>query len=319
MFKNLISTPALKSWRAYLSVGLVCLIGYAASVPAHVPVVSSHSALSVEILPVADGYVLDQSPFDGIGDAVEAAQGVTVFFNAGVAEARGVMEFDLDAIGSGSRIQSAHLKLVPIGGGVLPGTLTVPIQLSGFTGDGSIQTADFNAGAALTVFDGLHVPAFLDVTEFLQNRHRLGFVGFSLRTNVHGAQINFGSLELGSPAALVVELNPIPIDIKPDSFPNSINPGSRGTIPVAILSDSTFDATSLDRTSLTFGRTGDEPSLAFCNSSLEDVNGDGLLDRVCHFKTQSAGFQSGDTAGVLKGRTLTGIPISGTDSVRLVP
>jgi hypothetical protein len=36
---------------------------------------------------------------------------------------------------------------------------------------------------------------------------------------------------------------------------------------LAILSDDIFDAMSLDPTTLTFGRTGDEDSLAFCNGS----------------------------------------------------
>lgn len=67
-----------------------------------------------------------------------------------------------------------------------------------------------------------------------------------------------------------------------------------------------------------FGRTGDEPSLAFCNANGEDVNVDGLLDLVCHFHTQTAAFQLGDTQGVLKGQTVAGTPITGTDSVRIV-
>jgi len=113
---------------------------------------------------------------------------------------------------------------------------------------------------------------------------------------------------------------PVEIDIKPGSYPNSINPKSKGNIPVAILSSSTFDAPSqVDKTSLTFGRTGDEESLAFCNPSGEDVNGDGLLDLVCHFETEKTGFQHGDTQGVLKGKTMDGTPIKGTDYVKIVP
>jgi hypothetical protein len=38
----------------------------------------------------------------------------------------------------------------------------------------------------------------------------------------------------------------VPIDIKPGSFPNSINPQSKGVIPVAILTTDTFDATTVD-------------------------------------------------------------------------
>jgi hypothetical protein len=113
------------------------------------------------------------------------------------------------------------------------------------------------------------------------------------------------------------------IDIQPDSFLNRINPKSVGKIPVAILSSATFDAPSqVDQTSLqsspTFGRTGDEQSLVRC-SSPEDVNADGLLDLVCHFSTQAAGFRPGDTKGVLKGKTVSGQPLIGSDSVQIVP
>ena len=112
----------------------------------------------------------------------------------------------------------------------------------------------------------------------------------------------------------------VDIDIKPGSYPNSINPKSKGKIPVAILSTPDFDATTeVDRESLTFGRTGDEDSLAFCNPSAEDINYDGYYDLVCHFYTQSAGFVCGDEWGYLKGQTVDGVPIEGSDSVRIVP
>jgi len=111
----------------------------------------------------------------------------------------------------------------------------------------------------------------------------------------------------------------VPIDIKPGSFPNSINLNTRGTIPVAILSAADFDAPNkVDKTSLTFGRTGDERSLAFCTKGTEDVNRDGHLDQVCHFYTRVTGFQPGDITGVLKGQTVEGVIIIGTDSVRIV-
>lgn len=122
---------------------------------------------------------------------------------------------------------------------------------------------------------------------------------------------------------LIVDFTPVTvillaIDIKPGSFPNSINPRSRGVIPVAILSGIGFDASAqVDQTSVTFGRTGDEPSLASCHT--EDVNADGLLDLVCHFHTQATGFQRGDTQGVLKAQTVAGQPLQALDSVKVVP
>lgn len=108
------------------------------------------------------------------------------------------------------------------------------------------------------------------------------------------------------------------IDVKPGGSPNTINSTSNGKIPVAILSDATFNApAAVDARSPTFGRTGDERSLAFCRGS-EDVNGDRRPDLVCHFDTAASGFRPGDTRGNLKARTKAGAPIAGSDSVRIV-
>lgn len=111
----------------------------------------------------------------------------------------------------------------------------------------------------------------------------------------------------------------VSIDIKPGSFPNSIQPGSEGNIPVAILSSAEFNAPKwVDPNSLTFGRTGDEKSLQLGKVHPEDVNGDGLLDFVCHFDTPKTGFQVGDLRGILKGKLLSGRLFVGIDSVRIL-
>ena len=74
----------------------------------------------------------------------------------------------------------------------------------------------------------------------------------------------------------------------------------------------------VDKASLTFGKIGDEHSLVSCNKAGEDVNGDGLLDLVCLFKTRSTHFQIGDIAGILKGQTRGGMAIEGRDVVRIL-
>ena len=91
-------------------------------------------------------------------------------------------------------------------------------------------------------------------------------------------------------------------------------------MPVSILSMADFDAPArVDMASLTFGRTGDEPSLRSCIARPQDTNGDGLPDIVCHFFTELSGFQAGDTEGFLKGKTVENRAITEQDSIQIVP
>lgn len=113
------------------------------------------------------------------------------------------------------------------------------------------------------------------------------------------------------------------IDIKPGSLPNSINPHSRGRIPLAIISTSTlegepldFDASTVDETTVLFGPTGTEAATVY--SALEDVDGDGDNDMVLHFKTQDSGILCGDTSASITGETFSGQPIEGSDSINTV-
>jgi len=142
----------------------------------------------------------------------------------------------------------------------------------------------------------------------------------NLAQNARISDIPILGYGITSAGGTIIPFIPVAIDIKPGGFPNAIKLTSKSTIPVAILSSSTFSApTGVDKTSLTFGRTGNAPSLAFCDSTGEDVNRDGLLDLVCHFYTQKTGFQIADTKGVLRGRTVGGQLIKGADSVQIVP
>src|SRR5262249_9824835 len=137
------------------------------------------------LLPVADGDVFDSSPFDGAGDGVFSDSPLVTFLNPGIFEERSAIEFDLRAINP-RRIKSAVLQITPIGWAILPGTQTVPVQLYGYQGNGSIDTSDFTAGSLITGFDALatplNVPISLDVTSFLQgiDRDHWAFVGFGL-------------------------------------------------------------------------------------------------------------------------------------------
>lgn len=105
----------------------------------------------------------------------------------------------------------------------------------------------------------------------------------------------------------------VDIDIKPGSFPNSINPGSNGVIPVAILTTPTFNAATVNASTVRFGANGSEAAVA--QSTMQDVDGDGDLDRLLHFRTQRTGITCGATAASLTGKTFNGQMFKGTDSV----
>ena len=122
------------------------------------------------------------------------------------------------------------------------------------------------------------------------------------------------------------------IDIKPGSDPNSwgcmdIN----DNVPVAILSTDGFDATAVDADSVRFGKDGSEAAEVHkkkgkAKRHVEDVNKDGLLDMVFHFRFGDTGFSCVDIPPGQKSETLTGKltgtangkRIGGEDSLRLV-
>ena len=113
----------------------------------------------------------------------------------------------------------------------------------------------------------------------------------------------------------------VSIDIKPGSSPNTINLGSSGVVPVAILSSPTFDATQVDPATIRLAasavRLNGQSDKASCN--VRDVNRDGRPDLVCHVKTDQFAIQPGSTSAVLTGRTFNGQDIQGVDSIQIVP
>jgi hypothetical protein len=110
------------------------------------------------------------------------------------------------------------------------------------------------------------------------------------------------------------------IDIKPGSDPNSINLDSNGVVPVAILSSASFDAATVDPLTVALasaqvrlkGKSGNA-------GSLEDVNGDGYADLVVQVYTDQLALEPSDEEAVLTGYTYDGLPIRGSDLVRVVP
>jgi len=111
------------------------------------------------------------------------------------------------------------------------------------------------------------------------------------------------------------------IDIKPGSFPNSINTNSMGVVPVAILTTANFDASTVDPSTLIFmamADTGFSEDTNCDRHGLEDVDGDGDLDLVCKFPQKTTGINCETTEGVIYGQTKGGQAIRGFDSINPV-
>lgn len=140
--------------------------------------------------------------------------------------------------------------------------------------------------------------------------------------------IGFGQFSIPAHRALLLNIfnlslapQQVSIDVKPRSFPNTINLGAAGVVPVAILSTATFHAgVEVDPSSLVFAGAGvkvvGKSAKSLC--STEDVNDDGIPDLLCHFNNELEA-EAGDSVGVLEGHTFSGKAIRGQDSIRIVP
>jgi hypothetical protein len=168
------------------------------------------------------------------------------------------------------------------------------------------------------IFQGQRIQCFInDILIFDVSNSAYQYGGFGLVNN--GGRTNFDDV-------LVKAIVPIEIDIKPGSYPNSINcKNLKGMIPVAILTTEDFDATTIDHSTVRFGNTGYEASEAHIYKKTgamirheEDVDGDGDLDLVLHFLFSDTDLQCGDEEATLTGKTFDGQLIMGTDTIHTV-
>jgi len=113
----------------------------------------------------------------------------------------------------------------------------------------------------------------------------------------------------------------VEIDIKPGSDPNCFNSDGHGVIPVAILSTTNFDATTVDPATVTLAGMG----IRMAGKSgkylahTENVNGDALADLVLQIEDSDGSLAPGATTATLRGFTYDGLPIVGTDSICIRP
>jgi hypothetical protein len=112
----------------------------------------------------------------------------------------------------------------------------------------------------------------------------------------------------------VVPVLQVEIDIKPGEGPNCLNPESLGRTPIAVLGSEVFDASLIDRETVSIAGV---PALTH---ALEDVNGDGWIDLVVHFSTRDlngAGLLTDGAELTLGGMLLDGTLFEGSDVIHL--
>ncbi len=112
------------------------------------------------------------------------------------------------------------------------------------------------------------------------------------------------------------------IDIKPGSFPNSVNCKDKTeTVSVAVLTTPDFNALTVDYTTVRFEGAKEihvDKRTGLPVRHVEDVGLDGDLDLVFHFYVRNTTLTCASTTGRLTGLTYNGLPIEGTDSIRMV-
>ena len=170
-----------------------------------------------------------------------------------------------------------------------------------------IRTSDSAAGlggqAFVPVSDG---ELFSSVGRFIEVR-------VTLKASPDGLSPVLSDIRM-QPALIEVE-----VDIKPGSYPNSINvKRTTGVIPVAVLGGDDFGVSTVDVSTLRFGPNQALPAHDLTNvkKHFKDVNGDGYLDLVSHYVVGETGLGVGDTEACLTGETVDGVPIEGCDSIR---
>jgi len=121
----------------------------------------------------------------------------------------------------------------------------------------------------------------------------------------------------------------VDIDIKPGSFPSSVNLKSKGVTPVAIHTTDTFNATKVDPLSVMLGFCAipvaweqydcDElPNPLYGEPDEPEMIGDGDIDLVLYFKTRDLYCLGDVTEVTLTGTTFGGVDIIGTSDISFV-
>ncbi len=126
----------------------------------------------------------------------------------------------------------------------------------------------------------------------------------------------------GVPSAYAQDMHDhiqVAIDIKPGSDPNAINIRPGVEVPVALLGSDSFDVEAVQAETVKFGPMHQHDAGATAlRWTFEDVNGDGFVDLVFHFKAAETGLTAGDTQACLHGALADRQHFCGHDTVKVI-
>jgi hypothetical protein len=104
---------------------------------------------------------------------------------------------------------------------------------------------------------------------------------------------------------------------------SAINTHRRGVVPVVAFGSEAIGVTDLDVDSLCFGpdraaTAHDLTDPSTWNEHVQDVNLDGFMDVMTHYRMDESGIAPGDESADLLGLTLDGRPLKGSGSIKTV-
>jgi hypothetical protein len=144
--------------------------------------------------------------------------------------------------------------------------------------------------------------------------HRFPVQEVIVGTPCHGASSDcVEAPRLGDP--LIDFTVPAEIDVRPGSDVDPVNPRTRGVLPVAVLGSDEFTGAEVDQATVIFGPDGARPAFG----RVLDVNGDGLLDLLLHFRVELTGISAGSSDVCMTGTLVTGGRFKGCTTVRIEP
>jgi hypothetical protein len=233
----------------------------------------------------------------------------------------------MDLAAAGASAQAVYV-LKNDGAGGFGATLAIPtgnrpfdITAADWNGDGKLDLAFVaEGGGGVSILPGAGDGSFGTASSFLTGSSTQRVLGGDFNNDGMAdlAVTNFFSSTVS--VLLNASFLTVGIDIRPGSVPNTINLGSSGVVPVAILSSATFDARAVNPATVTLaGAPVKVKGNGSPQASVEDVDGDGRPDLVVQILTEQLQLSGSDTTAVLEGQTFDGRRIRGSDTVRLVP